>query len=173
LDFKNLIAKYITGNLPPENLPSIALEYVKEGYNSSSLLILAGLDKNDGTSEIDKYFRLALQELNIIIPDKRLAVLQCAYYSAVGVLEGKEDIFWGIMGIISILKKYDFYSETKHYVYDSIFFEHVYGLFDQYDDLVNSWVDGKSDENFASSVKMEMFAALKSWCEKIRPYINK
>jgi hypothetical protein len=66
---------------------------------------------------------------------------------------------------------FNFYSETKQYVYDSIFFEHVYGLYDTCDDLDASWVKGKSDEKLMAEVKENMLEELKKWNNTIKPYL--
>jgi hypothetical protein len=71
LNFKQLVAKYVTGNLTTDQLPGIAYLAMVEGLDSPSLCILAGLEKNEDFYVIDRYFKLALKELDISIPDRR------------------------------------------------------------------------------------------------------
>ena len=43
MTFKQLLAKYVTGNLPTYQFPDIGIAGMKEGLDSPSLIILAGL----------------------------------------------------------------------------------------------------------------------------------
>ena len=78
LNFRQQIAKYVTGNLTTDQLPDIGVTGLEEGLDIPSLCILAGLSKNESPFQIDHYFKLTLEELNIKLPDKRQAAIEYA-----------------------------------------------------------------------------------------------
>ena len=173
--FKQLIAKYITGNIPPAEMPEFAYSGMKEGYDSPSLHILAGLKDIEDSYETDKYFKLALNELRFTIPDSRQAALQYASALAEQLINNKTGVYYGVKEIIdTAIGKYDFNSENKQHVYDSIFFDEVYGLYDTCDDLLVAevdWVKGKSNEELMIEVKQELLEELKVWNDKVKSLI--
>jgi hypothetical protein len=173
--FKQLIAKYITGNILPNKMPEFAYSGMKEGYDSPSLYILAGLEDIEDSYETDKYFKLALDELGLAIPDRRQAALQYASALAEQLINNKTDVYSGVKAIIdTAIGKYDFNSENKQHVYDSIFFDEVYGLYDTCDDLLDAkvdWIKDKSNEQLVVEVKKELFEALKVWNDEVKSLI--
>ena len=64
MNFRQQIAKYVTGNLTTEQLPDIGVTGLEEGLDTPSLCILAGLSNNESPFQIDHYFKLTLEELN-------------------------------------------------------------------------------------------------------------
>ena len=78
MNFKQLLAKYVTGNITTEQLPELAVVALEEGLQSPSLNILVGLSKHESPYLMDHYFKLTLEELNIILPDKRKAAIEYA-----------------------------------------------------------------------------------------------
>ena len=178
--FKQLIAKYITGNIPPHEMPEFAYSGMKEGYDSPSLHILAGLEGIEDSCETDKYFKSALSELNLIIPDSRQAVLLYASALAEQIINNKTDVYLGVKEIIdTAISKYDFNSENKQHVYDSIFFGEVYSTYYAYEDVSNNhltyyntdWIKNKSNEELVIEVKATLFEALKVWDGKVKSLI--
>ena len=170
MTFRQHIAKFVTGNATTSQLTDIAIIGLEEGLDSPSLCILAGLNKNENPFEIREYFTKALNELNIQLPDKRQAAIEYGIAIADLIIAGKMDVIIGTKQIIDdAIHKYDFYSETKNYCYDSISFEHVYGVYHSYDDLINAdypWQIGKSNEELLKEVKAELWEELKKWSEK-------
>jgi len=65
MNFKELLANYYLGNSSTSKLPEIALQGLKEGYESESLEILAGLSDRDNPHEINHYFELTKNEIDI------------------------------------------------------------------------------------------------------------
>ncbi len=129
MNFRQQIAKYVTGNLTTEQLPDIGVSGLEEGLDTPSLCILAGLRKTESPFQIDHYFKLTLEELNIKFPDKRQAAIEYALAIVDEILDGKKDVIIGTREIIyKAIDSYDFFSETKQYCYDSIGFETAYGL---------------------------------------------
>ena len=171
MNFRQQIARYVTGNLTTDQLPDIGIKGLEEGLDTPSLCILAGLDKNENPFQIEQYFRLTLEELKIELPDKRQAALEYALAILDEILEGKKEIIQGTKEIYcNAIDSYDFFSETKDFCYDSIGFEAVYGLYDTYDDLLDAdipWQNGKTNEQLMVEVKEELWGELKKWKEKI------
>jgi hypothetical protein len=178
--FKQLIAKYVTGNIPPNEMPELAYLGMKEGYDSPSLHILAGLEDIEDSYETDKYFKLALNELGLAIPDNRQAALQYASALYEQLINNKTDVYHGIKEIIdTAYKKYYFINESEQYAYHDISFGKVYGLYYKYEDLLHGdlsyynvdWVRSKSIEELIFEVKEDLFEALEEWNDKIKSQI--
>lgn len=170
MNFRQQIAKYVTGNLTTDQLPDIGVKGLEEGFDTPSLCILAGLNKNESPSQIEHYFNMTLDELKIELPDKRQAAIEYAFAIVDEILEGKKDVIEGSREIrYKAIDSYDFFSESKKYCYDSIGFESAYGLFDTYDELSNAdrpWQKGKTNQQLMLETKAELFEELKKWKNK-------
>ena len=70
MTFKQKIADYVLVNRSLNQLPNIAASGLAEGFESESLLILAGMNKNDNSFELDYYFNRMMAELEIELPSK-------------------------------------------------------------------------------------------------------
>jgi len=162
----------VTGNLTTNQLPDIGVTGLQEGLDTPSLCILAGLSKNESPFQIEHYFKLTLEELNIKLPDKRQAAIEYAMAIVDEILEGKKDVIIGTREIrYNAIDSYDFFSESKQYVYDSIGFETAYGLFDTIDELScanGPWQTEKTNEQLMIETKTELFEELKKWKDKIK-----
>ena len=172
MNFKQLLAKYVTGNITTEQLPELAVVALEEGLQSPSLNILVGLSKHESPYLIDHYFKLTLEELNIILPDKRKAVIEYALTIVDEILAGKKEIISGSRELLyKAIGAYDFYSESKQYSYDSISFEKVYGLFDTFEELSIAeklWQKEKTNEELMKSTKEELLEELRKWRDKMK-----
>jgi len=172
LNFRQQIAMYVTGNLTTDQLPDLGVTGLKEGLDTPSLCILAGLGKDESPFQIEHYFKLTLEELNIKLPDRRKAAIEYALAIVDEIVEGKKEIISGTKEIrYKAIDSYDFFSESKKYCYDSIGFETAYGLFDTIDELSCSnipWNPEKTNEQLISETKTELFEELKKWKDKIK-----
>lgn len=123
----------MTGNLTTSQLPEIAILGLEEGLESESLLILGSLSRNDNSFEINEYFEKVIKELDIEFPEKRQAAIIYAQGIIDDILTGEIEIIEGIYEIKNkAIDSFDFFSESQKYCYDSIGFEKIYGLFDEY-----------------------------------------
>lgn len=131
---------YVLENLRTDELPNIALKALEEGYDTPSLRILAGLG-ND-VWEIKEYLKLTLKEMNIELPNKSYAGLMLIKYYIQQIVDRNIDPIEGVEKIIyDVLRKTDFYlGKDKKYAYDYIGFQHLYGLYYDYDDMTNPLV---------------------------------
>ena len=172
MDFRQQIAKYVTGNMTSDQLPDIGMTGLEEGLDTPSLCILAGLSKNESPFDIEHYFKLSLDELGLELPSIREAALEYAIGIVGEIIEGKKDLIKGTREICyNAIRSYDFYSETKQYCYDSIGFATVYGLYDTYDELSNAdrpWQTEKTNEQLMAETKIDLFEELKKWRDKIK-----
>jgi hypothetical protein len=165
--FKKQILKYATGNLITSELPEIGIMGLEEGFDTPSLRILAGLSTTENPFVIEQYFKVALDEIQISLPDKRQAAIEYGYAIVDEIMEGKRGIFEGTKEIrYKAIDSYDFFSESQKYCYDSIGFEKAYALYDTIDELLHAdrqWSDEKTNEELISEVKQELFNELKRW----------
>lgn len=175
LNFKELISKYVCGNLPLSELPDLAVLVLKEGYDSPSLLILAGLSKNEDSLVIEHYFEKAIEELQIQLPTKRQAALEYSLAIIDEIFSFKKDLIVGVKEIKNkAIDSYDFFSETKTFCYDSIGFEMIFSLIDSYEELSvarEPWRKGKSNEELMEQFKQEIWDELKEWKNKLSALI--
>ncbi len=171
MTFKQYLAKFVIGNATISQLPDIAVLGLKEGFESASLLILAGLSPNENSFQIEDYFNRALKELSIELPEKRQAAIQFGIAIIDEVIAGKIDVINGTKRIIDeIIYKDHLFSENKEFCYDGIGFAAAYGLYYTYDDLSvadHQWQIIKSNEELMIEVKKELFEELRKWREKI------
>jgi hypothetical protein len=171
MNFKQLIGQYALGNLLVEQLPELAYKGLEEGFESPSLIMLAGIEKNESSFVIEQYFKSALAELRIKIPERRNAALEYATIIAQEIIDGKKEVFDGVGEIISkVIRTNDFESDTTQYLYDGIFFDNVYGCYYNYDDLENPLVQiskGDSREALIVEAREKLLKKLIIWKDKI------
>lgn len=81
MDFREKIANYTLGNYSSKDLPDIATSGINQGLESNSLYVLAGLNEQDNSFEIDQYFNRSLIELEILLPNElEAANILLSYY---------------------------------------------------------------------------------------------
>ena len=80
MNVQTLVAYYILDLLDSDDLSNIAVELMNDGIESPSLILLAGIEKQD-VVESNKLFEKALSELNIDIPTpNEAAIFVCKDY---------------------------------------------------------------------------------------------
>jgi hypothetical protein len=173
LTFRQNIARLITGEIHLRAMPGVAVEALEEGLDTPSLRILAGLSEDENEFLIERYLQDTLNELAIKLPDKRKAAIEIGLAIANKILEGKTELFQGVDDIkCKAIDAYSFYEETKHYCYDSIGFEKVYGLFCTIEDLRSAgstqWQPGKTNEELEKELKEDLLTELKVWAEAMK-----
>ena len=86
------------------------------------------------------------------------------------ILSDKKDIELGAKELFWIaLDSYDFVSETKKYIYDSIGLAKAYGLLDACIDLRDadySWQKGKTNKQLLDEARGELLKELKAWRDR-------
>ena len=173
LTFRQNIARLVTGEIGLRSLPDIAMLALEQNLDTPSLRILAGLSDNENEFVIDRYFKDTLKELSIDLPDKRQAAIEVALAIAEEIFEGKQEVFKGVQNIKwKAIDAYPFFEESKHYCYDSIGFEKVYGLFDTIDDLKNAgstqWQIDKTNQELENELTKELLTELAAWASRMK-----
>jgi len=170
MKFNQYLGKYVCGYLSESDYPELALEGILEGYDSKYLGILAAMKKNDEIYELRKYLKWSLEDLNIELPTKRNGALLFSSGILDEILDKKKDIIKGISEIKNdALFSYDFYSESKKYCMDSIGFEHIEGLFDEYYETLDKL---RVDKKYLREIKSELLIELKKWKTKLKTLGN-
>ena len=173
MTFKQNIARYVTGELSKNLLPTVAFEALEAGLDTPTLRILAGLSDKENGFVIESYFKQTLRELKLELPEKRKAAIEVGIAYAESIFEGRKSIFDGVLCIKSyMLKQFPFFEESINYCYDSIHFDKVYALFDCLDDLRNAgstrWQADKTNEQIEKEICEELMLELKNWCDKMK-----
>lgn len=109
--------------------------------------------------------------MSISLPDKRTAAIEYGMALAKEILSEKIDLIKGAQHLIDTIHRYDFFSGSKKYCYDSIGFESVYGAFYNYDDLINARHTrdvSKTYEELLIEVKAKLSEELGHWVEKYK-----
>ncbi|MGV3599287.1 MAG: hypothetical protein ACO1PI_15600 [Bacteroidota bacterium] len=164
--FNQQLAKYVIGCVATEDLPQIALTGLQEGLESESLIILGGMGSHNYLYEIETYFSKALVELNISLPNKREAALLVSYYYVSDISNGTIEPITGVGLIIQCLNSYDFFSESKNFVLDSVGFNSIYGLYYEYEDLKNPLVEkpnGRTEQEIREDLTKQIMSELAIW----------
>lgn len=150
-----------------KSLPDAALQALKDGLDTPSLCILAGLSKTDNMFDIIHYYDIALHESGIILPDKRTAAIEIALSIADEIFDNKKDVIEGSQAIKNLaVDVYPFLEETKQYCYDSIHFEKIYGIIVQIEELMAAWHEwqpGKTNKKLEQEYRVILMEELKQW----------
>ena len=170
MKFNQYLGKYVCGYLSEMEYPELAIAGLLDGYDSKYLGILAAMKRTDEISELRKYLKWIIEELNIEIPTKREAALLYSSGIINEILNDKKDIIKGVSEIKNnALSSYDFYSESDKYYYDSIGFEHIHGLFVEYYDSLDKL---NIDKKHLEDTKIEMLAELNKWKPKLKNVVQ-
>jgi hypothetical protein len=109
MNFKQRISAHAIGILTPKDLQETAAAGLAEGYASETLHTLAELYYNLHPVQLEDYFRQALDELNISLPDTYQAVIRMTRYYICQILNGELDAQVGFYLIDNMLKTVEFY----------------------------------------------------------------
>ncbi|MCD8433548.1 hypothetical protein LNJ05_12325 [Tenacibaculum finnmarkense genomovar ulcerans] len=169
MKFNQYLGKYVCGNLSEMDYPKLGVAGIIEGYKSKYLGILAGMNRTDEISELRKYLKWTIEELNIDLPKKRDAALLYSSGIVNEILNKEKDVIEGIYEIknFAIDSYPDFRTETKKYLFDSIAFDGIYGLFVEYYDL-NDCFEKKSNRNLMSKIKNQLLTEIGNWELKLK-----
>lgn len=109
MNFKQRISAHAIGILTPKDLQETASAGLAEGYASETLHTLAELYCKLHPVQLEDYFRRALDELNISLPDTYQAVIRLTRYYICQILNGELDAQVGFDLIDNMLKTVEFY----------------------------------------------------------------
>ncbi|MBO9727947.1 MAG: hypothetical protein J7623_04855 [Chitinophaga sp.] len=167
MNFRLLALKILLNIESIRTVPSAALQALQEGYDSPSLWILAGFSKHDDVYDILHYYHNALDELGIILPDKRDAAIEIALSIADEIFDNRRQLIEGVRGIKNtVIDAYPFYEESKHRVYDSISFENIYASLLEIEELEWSayqWHHNKTNKELEAEFSLDLMKELREW----------
>lgn len=101
------------------------------------------------------------------MPSKRQAAIEKAYVIVDEITAGKRDVVEGAKALFwSAFDEYDFTTETKKYVYDSIGLEKAYGLLDSCTELPDAdhqWQKNKTNDELLIEARTGLLNELTAW----------
>ena len=167
MNFKQKLANYKLGNFSDSDLPMIGLTGLEENLESESLTILAGLSSNENAFILNEYFSKALKELEIDLPTEKESLFILIDCYAEKMLNKEIEIYRGLDKIKNeVLFKVSFEIESEKYVYDSIKFDVLYGLYINLDELIHDEINLgglKSKKVWIKEIEEEVMEELKKW----------
>ena|GEM_PF-946464 len=167
MNFLEKIAQYILNEQTSSALPSIAMQGLEEGYETPSLIMLAGCNDNENPFLINQYFQGLLHELSLNSLDKKQAALFLVNSTVDKIVSNQIDVYEGCDFIFKqILDLTDLRSENKKFVYDSIELADVYSLYVTIWELMHAsvnWDKIKTNNNLMEETKQEIKKRLLEW----------
>jgi len=140
MNFQQKLADFVLGNRTSSQHPDIALTGMSEHLDSESLNILAGMNRQDNTFELEQYFRQMLTELQIDLPSKMESVnILLKYYMNLIVAEPNRS--FELMGKIhnQVYHSVEWTDSTspnkKNYVGSELGLEHLYTWYRELQDF--------------------------------------
>ena len=163
MTFHQKLADFVLGNTTILDLPEVAMMGLNEGYESESLIILAGFCKYENGFEILSYFKKALSELNIELKSEKEAAIEMIHFYVDEILNERIDAIEGIKIIIKdILDVTSLLEETESAAYDSIAFDRLYSLYWKIDEFLDYDYSVETDR-FTNEIRQELLL----WKKKI------
>jgi len=91
MNFQQKLADFVLSNRTTSQHPDIALTGVNQQLDSESMIILAGMNQQDNSFELQQYFEQMLTELQIDLPSKiEAARILIDYYLKIMISEPEE-----------------------------------------------------------------------------------
>ena len=171
MTFNQKLANYVLGNFTATDMPDIAVTGIEEGFESESLLILAGFCKNENAHEIVSYFDKALCELKIELISEKEAAIEIIHFYSYEIINDRIDVLKGMSLIAkSVLLKSHLFEESQVYAYDSIGFETVYGYYDSYEGILYDYIFEEQQEKvkLIAKAEQEIKNELKLWVKNFK-----
>lgn len=151
------MAKFKLGGLSLSQFPEIALKLLENGIESESLIILAGMSKQDNSFEIKEYLDRTIDELGVDIYEFNEAAFILANYYLKEFKNGNLNVGEAIVKIHGECWGNIFVEiVSEKYIYDSIKFGKIIALWFDYDE-VDEYVDWvKRSKKSLNQIKTKM-----------------
>jgi hypothetical protein len=98
MDLETAAALWVLRHLPTKDLPSVAVDALEIGIDSSALRILAG-ERDPDVGELERLFTRALEEAEIAIPSRSVAMMKVARCYAEMIVAGDLSAYRGASAI--------------------------------------------------------------------------
>ena len=127
MNFIESISNYVLENISTKDLPKIGVIALIENYESESICILAGMNENDNSFEINQYFENSINELKIKLPTKIEAAKILTKYYLKQIVENPDSAY-ELMIILDndIYKQIDWKENNKKYVGEELNIEKLF-----------------------------------------------
>ena len=127
MNFIESISNFILENLSTKDLPKIGIIALNENIESESIYILAGMNENDNSFEINQYFESSINELKIKLPTKIEAAKILTRYYLKQIIENPDKAY-ELMKILDndIYKQFDWSESNKKYVGEELNIEKLF-----------------------------------------------
>ena len=171
MTFEESIAKFNLGELPITQLPKIALNAVMSGLESESLIILAGMNENDNSLEIQQYLDNVIKELGL----KSYHSIDAAFILANSYINSFKKGEINISQCIYNIKNECWDNcrdqiDSIEYLYDGIQFHEIIGPWYEYDEIDEhtDWVkkSNKSISQIRKDFEKELSSLISIWQEE-------
>ncbi len=168
MNLHTALASFVIGTLDLSQWPAIALQAMEDGYDSPSLVILAGLPEDEEPWRIETYLQAALRELNLLLPTERCAALIVAQAITDKISSGNISVWDGIQRLLDEVIDQPFFEESDdRYAYDGIGFSNVYGLLHSFDELpirpAFPWQKSTSYGKQVDELEQKLLQSLQTW----------
>ena len=104
-DLELILARWVLGDIAPENVPALATDALVDGCGASSVAVLAGLSRPTG-SEIEEQLPALLRELGVTLPSERDAVKVAVDGLAREIVSGTVPPAAGAAGMASYVRTF-------------------------------------------------------------------
>ncbi len=166
-NFLDRLALYVVKGQPSSVLPNIAMQGLEDGYESPSLILLAGFAADENPFVIDEYLKKVLEELNVDLTETNQAAFFLVKSIAKKILDNQIDTYVGCDFIFGqILSSTELRKQDDKFVYDSIGLADIYSLYTTVEDLMNAsvrWDKLKTNEQLIEEAKENIKMKFKEW----------
>lgn len=172
MNIRESIANYKLGNSVLSDFPKIAIDALEKGYDSESLVILAGLNSKTNSFEIKEYLESSLFELGIKIEDEFDSFIVLSKYYTNQILTGEVNSVEGTYKLKNnCIDNCSSIPDSKDYLLDGINFQKAIGLwYEFYEISDNEWANKEKkrmdEENQIKLLRSE----IENWDES---YLNR
>jgi len=168
LNFLERIAEYIIVGYDSKKLSEIALNGLEEGYETNTIITIAGFDDKTNPFIVDEYFNKMIEELQIDLLNENQAALYLIKSIVNKILCHNLDTYEGLNFIFDYILTFTNYRKLdKKFVYDSINLEEVYTLYTKIEEIIQeptiSWDNLKSNEVLINEIKDDIKKRFVKW----------
>jgi hypothetical protein len=146
---------------------------LESGYETPSLILLAGLSDDENLFLVDDYLKKTIDELNVEFKEPNQAALFLIKSIADRILNNSVDTYIGCDFIFGhILRLTSLRNQDEKFVYDSIGLADIYGLYVAAEELKNAMSNRdkyKTNELLIEEMKNNIKTKFEIWNNQVSP----